>query len=262
MKNSFAENLKMARKARGMSQAQLAEKAGIPRSTYCCYETGRRTPDYDMLVMLATELEISLDELFGLDQVSSSNLIRESKAQYYVTDPKYTLEEYFRLVDCADYELMEGELIHRNTPTYEHQQTVLVLGMEFQQYIRGKKGKCKVVPAPFSVVLSEENATVLQPDLSIICNRDQIRDGMCFGPPDIVVEVLSESNRKYDLNDKFAIYNKYDVREYWVTDVVRKVTVIYDLEGGDIPRIIPFAQKAESKVLEGFSVCIEEILDL
>ena len=59
----FAENLGFARRARGYSQAFMAERLGIARSTYAGYEAGKRSPDVEMIAKLSKELYVSVDEL-------------------------------------------------------------------------------------------------------------------------------------------------------------------------------------------------------
>ena len=61
----FAENLGFARRARGYSQAFMAERLGIARSTYAGYEAGKRSPDVEMIAKLSKELYVSVDELLG-----------------------------------------------------------------------------------------------------------------------------------------------------------------------------------------------------
>ncbi|HVG24076.1 MAG TPA: Uma2 family endonuclease [Thermoanaerobaculia bacterium] len=38
------------------------------------------------------------------------------------------------------------------------------------------------------------------------------------GPPDLVIEILSESNRRYDVRTKFGLYERAGVSEYWTVD--------------------------------------------
>ena len=65
MKTNFYKNLTRLRLLRGYTQAQMAEKIGVSRSTYTNYETGNRTPDYEILERISDMLACSLDELFG-----------------------------------------------------------------------------------------------------------------------------------------------------------------------------------------------------
>ena len=65
MKTKFNEYLTKLRKSRVYTQAQMAEKLGISRSTYTNYENGNRTPDFEVLERISEVLACSLDELFG-----------------------------------------------------------------------------------------------------------------------------------------------------------------------------------------------------
>lgn len=255
----FAENLGFARRARGYSQAFMAEQLGIARSTYAGYESGKRSPDIEMFSKISKELFVSADELLGRYDYGTPNLIKEAKADYFI-EPKYSVEDYFNLPDCADYELIEGELIKKNAPGYTHQIVVGEIFMSFRQWMKERCKKCEVIPAPFCVVLSERNGVVVQPDISVICNRDFIQDGVCMGAPDLIVEVLSKSNKAYDTSEKLHIYHKYGVREYWIVDPEKEYIMVHFLEDGELPIIMPFSEKVSSGVIKGLTLNLGKLL--
>lgn len=62
---TFPEQLKAARTASGMTQADMASRLGVDKTTYCGYETGRRQPDINKLRQLITLLDVSADQLLG-----------------------------------------------------------------------------------------------------------------------------------------------------------------------------------------------------
>lgn len=62
---SFSQNLKKCRESRNFSRQSLADKVGISLSTLGMYEQGRREPDLQKLVSIATLLHVSVDELLG-----------------------------------------------------------------------------------------------------------------------------------------------------------------------------------------------------
>ena len=62
---SFQENLIRARKARGMTQEELAAKLNVSRQAVSKWETGESLPDLYKLASLADELGVSTDELCG-----------------------------------------------------------------------------------------------------------------------------------------------------------------------------------------------------
>ena len=62
---SFSENLKKFRRAKGLTQQQVANELGITKATYSGYETGRREPDVSKIKSLARLLGITGDDLIG-----------------------------------------------------------------------------------------------------------------------------------------------------------------------------------------------------
>lgn len=61
--NSFGDNLKEQRSKKYKTQKEFADILGIPATTYGQYETGRREPDFTMLLKIAELLEVSVDYL-------------------------------------------------------------------------------------------------------------------------------------------------------------------------------------------------------
>lgn len=84
MKTKFHEYLTMFRKQKGFTQAQMAEKLEISRSTYTNYEAGNRSPDLEGLERISEILGCSLDELFGRSSVKLPDMIREEPSSYHV----------------------------------------------------------------------------------------------------------------------------------------------------------------------------------
>ena len=76
-----------------------------------------------------------------------------------------------------------------------------------------------VLPSPMDVVLAPN--AVYQPDLLFIRSdrRSIITETHIAGPPDLCVEVISESNRTHDTVVKFYEYARRGVAEYWLVDV-------------------------------------------
>lgn len=79
--------------------------------------------------------------------------------------------------------------------------------------------------------------------------------------PDLMIEVLSPSHEKTDLVKKRAIYEKNDVREYWIVDPKERHVRVLLLEGGrfDEARIIDVEGSVESRVLAGFRIAVRDI---
>lgn len=259
MDSNFSNNLKAARLARRFSQQQMADELGISRSAYAGYEIKRRSPSIELLQKLATVLQVSVDDLLGYGPLDTSNMITEAKVQYNVTPRAFSVEEYLNRPDCTEYELLEGKLVHRCAPGYIHQRILLKFSMEMEQYLQAHCNKCVVLPAPFCIVLDEETATVVQPDISVICRPEQIRDDICYGAPDIAVEIISPSTKDYDLFDKLMLYKRYNVGEYWIINPEEKRIILYDLETGRSPVIGSFTTAIPSFRIKGFALTIGDM---
>lgn len=61
----LAENLRLLRESRGLSQARIASLAGIPRPTWSHLESGAGNPTLAVLVKVANALQVRVEELIG-----------------------------------------------------------------------------------------------------------------------------------------------------------------------------------------------------
>mgnify|MGYP001080835744 FL=1 len=71
----FNKRLREMRIKRGYTQQHLADSVDIALRSYQCYETGTRTPCYDLLIRIADILDVSLDYLMGRDDFMKSHAI-------------------------------------------------------------------------------------------------------------------------------------------------------------------------------------------
>ena len=82
MKTTFHKYLTVFRKQCGYTQAQLANKLGISRSTYANYESGNRSPDFETLERISDILNCTLDELFGRQRGPENENDKNSFREY------------------------------------------------------------------------------------------------------------------------------------------------------------------------------------
>jgi Uma2 family endonuclease len=120
-------------------------------------------------------------------------------------------------------------------PTSLHQFIVGELHFYLRTFFQNRK--CFVFVAPFDVYFSENEQYdvadhVVQPDLSVVCSTDQISKNGCHGAPSLIIEVLSPSTALKDFNEKFNLYQKYGVNEYWIVDPGNQTVHVYTLEEG------------------------------
>jgi len=141
-------------------------------------------------------------------------------------------ERAFTYADYKDWELKEGEryeLIYGEAcamaaPNARHQEILSFFNYKFYEFLQGKP--CRVYPAPYDVRLfyeeDESDDTVVQPDISILCDAAKRGKEGCRGAPDLVIEILSPSNSAIEMQRKFELYRNAGVREYWVVDPENK----------------------------------------
>ncbi len=78
----FARELRAARSARGLTQAEAAERVGVAVEVFGRLERGRTLPRADTLVRVASALGVSADALLGLDSGAPATSSREPQAEY------------------------------------------------------------------------------------------------------------------------------------------------------------------------------------
>ena len=84
------------------------------------------------------------------------------------------------------------------SPTRTHQRIVLELYRHIANYIEIHHGPCEVLAAPFAVNLNADDKTLVEPDVMVICDPKKSTDRQCMGAPDLVVAVVSPSNKRMD----------------------------------------------------------------
>ena len=103
----------------------------------------------------------------------------------------YTEDDYYNLPETIRAELIDGQFYYMAAPSRIHQRILSQLHLTIGQYIRAKGGNCEIYPAPFAVKLFEEKDTIVEPDISIICDNSKLTDRGCTGAPDWIIEIIS-----------------------------------------------------------------------
>lgn len=164
---------------------------------------------------------------------------------------QYTVADIEALPEGVRAELIDGELfLIMNTPETVHQKLLGNLFYQIKRYILDWDGACEVFPAPFGVCIKDDIHNYVEPDISLICNDDILRRNGCYGPPDLVIEIVSPSNRKMDYVRKLALYRTSGVREYWIVDPRHETVTVYDLEHGKEPVLYTFSERIKVGVYD------------
>ena len=244
------EEMRQRKRELGLTNQMIAERSGIPLSTVQKVFAGATSsPHRETIEALERVLGQDKSAVYG-DPVTSDRMICETSAAYNgsaedgnssdTENRLYTLEDYLRLPDDQRVELIDGVFYDMAAPTTIHQSIAGFLHKKFLDFVMANKGPCFPFISPVDVQLDCDDKTVVQPDVLVVCDRTKYKNGRVFGAPDLVIEVLSPSTRRKDMQLKMYKYAGAGVREYWMVDPEKKLVVQYDLEHLGIPAIYNF----------------------
>lgn len=165
----------------------------------------------------------------------------------------YTTDDIYLLPEGERAELIEGQIYYMAPPTTNHQRLVSDIHYQIKDHIRKNGGECEVFPAPFAVFLNRDDRTYVEPDISVVCDREKLTDKGCQGAPDWIVEIVSPGSRQMDYYTKLFKYRTAGVREYWVVDQEKKRVTVYNFEQ-DMMAEYPFGEEVPAGIYPGFSI--------
>ena len=99
--------------------------------------------------------------------------------------------------------------------------------------------------------LNADDRTIVQPDVFVVCHKDRLSKKRVIGAPDLVIEVLSPSTRKKDIEIKYGEYAQAGVREYWMVDPDRMLIYVTVFAADDIISIYTFDEKVPVWISDG-----------
>ena len=128
-------------------------------------------------------------------------------------------------------QLINNQLVIAAVPLDVHQHVSGEIYYDLFGHVK-KNNSGQVRVAPYDVYLSNRN--VFQPDICFIANENlnKIEEDGLHGEPDLVIELLSPSTSKYDLDDKKDVYERYGVKEYFIVEPATKSIAHYWLVNG------------------------------
>ncbi len=163
----------------------------------------------------------------------------------------YTYADYLSWHFHERLELIRGKIFKMAPAPNTHHQEISGNLFFRIRYSLGDQ-RCKVFTAPFDVriplppgqIKDDQIDTVVQPDISVICDLEKLDDRGCLGPPEWVIEIASPGTSKKDAKEKFELYQFSGVQEYWlVYPVEQQVLVYYRNEDGKYVGLPPFVKE-------------------
>lgn len=156
---------------------------------------------------------------------------------------QYTYSDYLKWQFSERVELIKG-LIKKMSPAPNRTHQTISQNLNFKILSQFQNQPCAVYAAPFDVRLpiksTKKDATIVQPDLCIICDEAKLDEQGCNGAPDLIVEILSPNNIKHDVHTKFDLYQESGVQEYWMVEPAEKIVLVYTLQNEKYIGLKPF----------------------
>ena len=172
---------------------------------------------------------------------------------------RYTFADVLSWDEDERIEIIDGEAFMMATPSRIHQEISGELFRQLANFLEGKQ--CRVYPAPFGVRLfvrdgdgPEDVDTLVEPDISVVCDRSKLDQHGCKGAPEMVIEILSPSTLRHDRLVKLNLYDQAGVLEYWIVDPQNRAVQVFRRDGGAALRICEeygHTQVAKVSVLDG-----------
>ena len=168
----------------------------------------------------------------------------------------YTIEDIYALPEGERAELIDGKIYYMAPPSTRHQRIISDIHYRIKDYIIKNNGECEVLPAPFAVFLNKDNKNYVEPDISIICDKDKITDKGCHGAPDWIIEIISPGNKEMDYFKKLFKYQAAGVREYWIVDPTKEIVMVYRFEKETMEEY-SFGEDIPVGIYDGFSIKVQ-----
>lgn len=251
-----AAEMKQIKEEYGLSYEDVARETGLPVSTVSKLLNGfTKAPRRKTVETLSAYFMhlgrtgnpnggglLNLLRESGMGQTGPS-VLRETTFPYSTgaTGAKkkkhlVTIEERDLLPEEVRTELIDGVLYDMSAPSITHQLVGKLVARQLDDCIEKSGRDCTALLAPVDIVLAEDPATVLQPDLIVTCreNIEKSRERWKRlqkhqGAPEFVMEVLSPSTKKKDIGIKYMKYLESDAKEYWVVDPDSRKVIVYNL---------------------------------
>ena len=184
---------------------------------------------------------------------------------------RYSFADYLTWADDVRRELIDGFIKMMAGASLKHGDVSGNISWDLRTYLKKNRCGCKVYTAPIDVLLPKNGETendkicnVVQPDIFVVCGEHKYDANAYLGAPDMIVEILSPSNRKRDLVEKFLLYQKAGVREYWIADPEVKTITAYIMQPDgeyDDGKLYKTGEKVPVHIFGGHQIDVNDIFN-
>lgn len=108
--------------------------------------------------------------------------------------------------------------------------------------------------------MNKDSKNYVEPDISVICDKDKLDNWGCNGTPDWIIEVTSPSDPQRDYGIKLFKYRTADVREYWIVNPQKHTVTVYDFEKEERSNQYNFCDDVPVCIYEDLVINMDKLL--
>lgn len=245
------EEMKERKRELGYSIKQISKLSGVPMTTIQKIFSGEtKSPRYETMRALTKVFE----------KKNYSDMLGETVVTCGLRDGEKTIEDYYALPEGLHVELIDGKFYNKygyddiydmSGPSTTHQFISDEIITIFKTFIRDNKGKCLPFTSPIDVQLDENDNSIVQPDILILCDRDKVTKEKIIGAPDFIIEIASPNNVAADTVTKMLKYRKSGVKEYWIIFPIEEKIMVYEFTKQDLPVEYSFTDEIPVGIWDG-----------
>jgi len=177
----------------------------------------------------------------------------------YLPKPgNYTVRDIRSLPYGQRAELIDGQIYYMPLQSMRHKEIITKLIVIINDLITKNKQLYRVLPSPSGVFLNKNSKNYFEPDISVVCDQNKIKDKGCVGAPDWIIEAALSSSYQTDYYIKLFKYHSIGVREYWIVDCTGNTVHAYDFEHGNFKKYT-FNDKASVGIFDGWEIDFSQI---
>ena len=186
-----------------------------------------------------------------LNSQTNSESIPESAAHGKPITPEEFLEN-----DFEGYEYVKGELVPMPPPSMEHGEISSNVHLRLGLHVHENQlGRLYIAETTFQL-----EDRLVKPDVAFV-STDRLPENRRQGspvPPDLAVEIVSPTDRQYDVTEKAFAYLKAGTCLVWVIEPVAKTVMVYRSET-DFTLLTYADTLTGEDVVEGFACPVAQL---
>ncbi|MEW5921450.1 MAG: Uma2 family endonuclease [Bacillota bacterium] len=218
-----------------LTAQELAEILSLSVETIWRYTRQKKIP-----VVELGQKQYRYEKEAVLAALAMGDLSVKEEHPVYSKQDGYTYEDYLQIPEEPGYrfEILEGILVKEPSPSMHHQRVSRELGCQLITFFNNFDPEGELFFAPLDVTLATGN--VLQPDILFVsgARKEVMREERIDGPCDLVVEIMSPTNRRKDRLRKMEIYRKAGIPHYWLADPEENTLEAFMLRDGNYTLVV------------------------